>query len=72
MREDYKKFLILYFECFIILIFMGYILPHIFEVILNGFYINPELYDNSLSVSAKVTPLTVLYRYVYVFKLILR
>ena len=72
MEKDIKLFLIIYFECFFILIFFGEVLPRILELVLNNYYNNPEFHKNSILVGREVNKgLQFIYNYMKTFKLFL-
>jgi len=73
MKDDVKKFIILYLECFIIIFFMGAVLPDILEQVLNYFYNKSGSYQNSILVGAQINkPLEIICRYKYIFNSIIR
>jgi hypothetical protein len=73
MRDDVKKFLIIYAKCFIVIFVMGGILPNILDYVLNHFYNQPGTYENSILVGGQmVKPLEILYNYMHIFNSILR
>jgi hypothetical protein len=73
MRDDVKKFLIIYAKCFIIIFVMGGILPNVLDYVLNYFYNQPGTYENSILVGGQmVKPLEILYNYMHIFNSILR
>lgn len=72
MEKDIKLFLIIYIECFFILIFFGEVLPRILELVLNNYYNNPEFHKNSILVGREVNKgLQFIYNYMKTFKLFL-
>ncbi|WP_346870794.1 hypothetical protein [Clostridium sp. UBA5119] len=72
MKDDIKKFLILYAECFIIIFVMGGVLPNILDYVLSYFY-KPGIYENSILVGNElIKPLEILYNYIHIFNSILR
>jgi hypothetical protein len=72
MKDDIKKFLIIYTECFIIIFIMGGVLPNILDYVLNYFY-KSVIYENSILVGNElIKPLEILYNYIYIFNSILR
>lgn len=72
MKDDIKKFLIIYAECFIIIFVMGGVLPNIIDYVLSYFY-KPGIYENSILVGNElIKPLEILYNYIHIFNSILR
>lgn len=72
MRKDIKIFLITYAKCFIILFFLGELLPRFVEGVLNNYYNNPEFHRNSILVGSYVNKgLQVIYNYMRIFRLII-
>lgn len=70
MRKDIRTFLITCVECFIILLFLGELLPKFIELLLNSYYNNPEFHKNTIQVGKEVNKgLQVVYNYMRVFKL---
>lgn len=70
MRKDIKTFLITYAQCFLILVFLGELLPRFIEVLLNNYYNNPDFHKNSILVGAEVKKgLNYIYNYMRIFKL---
>jgi hypothetical protein len=73
MSDDVEKFIILYLECFIIIFFMGGVLPNILEQVLNYLYNKPNSYQNSILVGVQINrPLEIICRYKYIFSLLIR
>lgn len=73
MRDDIKKFIILYIECFLILFIMGIVIPHALEQVLNQIYDQQQIHQNSILVGRQLSkPLQILYKYVYTFTSIVR
>lgn len=73
MREDIRRFLITYIECFFILYFLGELLPRLIEIFLNNYYSNPELHKNSILVGGEVNKgLQFIYDYMSNFRLFVR
>ncbi|MEG0132674.1 MAG: hypothetical protein RR891_10130 [Clostridium sp.] len=73
MRSDIRKFIVIYVECFFVIIIMGSVLPNVLEYILNHFYEYNHIHQNSILVGGQVSkPLQIIYKYIYTFKLIVR
>ena len=73
MKKEVKTFLIIYLECFFILLLFGEILPKIIEQVLYYYYNNPELHKNSILVGSEIkVGSNFIYNYMRIFKLFIR
>ncbi len=72
MDMDVKSFIRTYIKCLIILIFMGIILPKVFEIGLNYFAGSANIYENSKLVYKSINKqIEILYNYLHLFMLFL-
>lgn len=72
MDRDLKSFISTYIKCLSVLIFMGIILPKIFEMGLNYFVGSTNIYENSKLVYKSINKqLEILYNYLHLFMLFL-
>ena len=73
MNKELKKFIIFYFESLLILVIMGTILPYLVDIVLTYITRGSRIYHNSILVSKYINKqLEILYRYIYVFRAVLR
>lgn len=73
MKKDIKTFIVIYLECFLILIVLGEVFPKFIEHLLNNYYSNPEFHKNSILVGGEVDRVhQIIYNYMRTFRLFLR
>lgn len=71
MKRDIKEFFKLYFKCFLILLFMGVVMPKAVEFILN-YFVSCNIYENSQFVYKSINKqLEIIYNYLQIFDLFL-
>lgn len=73
INEELGDFIIVLLKCFLILIFLGMVLPKVLDYILYYFISKPNVYDNSILVNNIVNKnLDIIYKYITVFNDFLR
>lgn len=73
INEELGDFIIVLLKCFLILIFLGMVLPKVLDYILYYFISKPNIYDNSILVNNIVNKnLDIIYKYITVFNDFLR
>jgi hypothetical protein len=70
INSDVFKTITLFFKCILILIFLGIILPNLFDYIIISFIIKSKFHGNSVLVYNILSDnKQIIYNYIYLFKL---